>query len=67
MTFMVESDQKHNLVQKHIQTSVSFTTSPTPSHITGLNTPVISFPPEYTISDPYKENPEYLHLPFSLH
>lgn len=53
ITFMVESDQKDNLVQTHIQASVSSTTSPTHSHTTDLSTPVISFPPQYTISDPY--------------
>lgn len=52
MTFMVESDQKDNLVQTHIQASVS-STFPIHSHTTDLNTPVISFPPEYTISNPY--------------
>lgn len=52
MTFMVESDQKDNLVQTHIQASVS-STFPIHSRTTDLNTPVISFPPEYTISNPY--------------
>lgn len=52
MTFMVESDQRDNLVQTHIQASVS-STFPIHSRTTDSNTPVISFPPEYTISDPY--------------
>lgn len=67
MTFMVASDHKDNLVQTHIQASVSSTTSPPHSHTTGWNTSVISFPPELTISDPYKESLKYFHLSFSLH
>lgn len=49
MTFMVESDQKDNLVQTHIQASVSSIAFPTHNHTTSLNPPIISFPTESQI------------------
>lgn len=53
MTSTVESDQKDNLLQTHIQASVCSTTSPIQNHTTYLIRLVISFSPEYTISNPY--------------
>lgn len=51
MTSTVESNQKDNLLQTHILASVC-STSPTYNHTTYLIPQVISFPPEYTVSDP---------------
>lgn len=67
MTFMVKSDQKHNLVQLCIQASVFPTASSTHYHTTYLNPPLIALPPEFTFSDLYNEKPENSYLSFSLH